>query len=65
MKAIKYFSTGLILLLGIFGCKKDLLDTVQYDAVSSSNIWTSTNMATLAMNGVYNALLQNLSLIHI
>ena len=59
MKAIKYYSTGLILLLGIFGCKKDLLDTVQYDAVNSSSIWTSTNMATLAMNGVYNALLQN------
>ena len=48
-----------MLMLSVVACRKDLLETSPYNAVSSGNIWTSSNLAKLALNGVYNALLQN------
>ena len=59
MKAIKYIAIASMLMLSVVACRKDLLETSPYNAVSSGNIWTSSNLAKLALNGVYNALLQN------
>ncbi len=59
MKAIKYFAFVSLLILGVTACRKDLLETTPYNAVSSGSIWTSTNLATLAVNGIYNILLEN------
>ena len=47
-----------MLMMGVVACQEDLLETKPYDGVSSAGIWTSANLATLAVNGVYNALLQ-------
>lgn len=59
MKAIKYLAFVSLLIMGFTACRKDLLETTPYNAVSSSNIWTSANLATTAVNGIYNALLQS------
>ena len=59
MKTVKYFAIGTILLLGITACRKDLLDTKPYNAVNANDIWTSASLASLAVNGVYNALIQS------
>jgi len=59
MKAIKYFALVSMLILGATACRKDLLDTTPYNAVSSKNIWSSANLATLAVNGIYNIMLEN------
>ena len=59
MKAIKYLAFVSLLILGVTGCRKDLLDTTPYNAVSSNSIWTSSNLATLAVNGIYNTLLHS------
>lgn len=40
----------------LFSCNDDFLDRKPYDALSSSNIWTSEANATMAVNGIYNAL---------
>lgn len=55
MKKIKYIA-GCVVLILLAGCKKDFLDTKPYNALSSSNIWTSDNNASLAVNSIYNAL---------
>ena len=59
MKAIKYLAFASLLILGVTACRKDLLETTPYNAVSSNSIWTSSNLATLAVNGIYNTLLDN------
>lgn len=59
MKAIKYLAFVSLLVIGISACRKDLLETAPYNAVSSSNIWSSANLATLAVNGIYNTMLEN------
>ena len=59
MKTIRYFAIGTLLLLGITACRKDLLDTKPYNAVDAKDIWTSASLAALAVNGVYNALIQS------
>lgn len=59
MKAINYLAFASMLILGVAGCRKDLLETTPYNAVSSNSIWTSSNLATLAVNGIYNTLLEN------
>ena len=59
MKTVRYFAIGTLLLLGITACRKDLLDTKPYNAVDANEIWTSASLASLAVNGVYNALIQN------
>ena len=59
MKAIKYFAFVSLIMLGVTACRKDLLETTPYNAVSSNSIWTSSNLATLAVNGIYNTLLDN------
>lgn len=59
MKAIKYLAFVSLLILGVTACRKDLLETTPYNAVSSNSIWTSSNLATLAVNGIYNALLHS------
>ena len=59
MKAIKYLAFVSLLVVGTTACRKDLLETTPYNAVSSNNIWTSANLATLAVNGIYNTLLEN------
>ncbi|MDO4948893.1 MAG: RagB/SusD family nutrient uptake outer membrane protein [Bacteroidales bacterium] len=43
--------------ISLSSCRKELLDTTPYSSVSSQNIWATENLAELAMNGVYNALL--------
>lgn len=40
----------------LFSCDDEFLDRKPYDALSSSNIWTSDANATMAVNGIYNAL---------
>lgn len=40
----------------LFACNDEFLDRKPYDALSSSNIWTSDANATMAVNGIYNAL---------
>ena len=40
----------------LLSCNDDFLDRKPYDALSSSNIWTSDANATMAVNGIYNAL---------
>lgn len=59
MKAIKYIGFVSLLVMGVVACREDLLDTAPYNAVSSENIWTSANLATLAVNGIYNIMLEN------
>ncbi len=59
MKAIKYIGFISLLVMGVVACREDLLDTAPYNAVSSENIWTSANLATLAVNGIYNIMLEN------
>ena len=59
MKAIKYLAFVSLIMLGVTACRKDLLETTPYNAVSSNSIWTSSNLATLAVNGIYNTLLDN------
>ena len=59
MKAIKYLAFVSLLILGVTACRKDLLETTPYNAVSSNSIWTSANLATLAVNGIYNTMLEN------
>lgn len=60
MKNIK-----LILLFALIfsvGCEKDFLDTKPYDTISSANAWTSDENATMAVNGIYNAINQEYTL---
>ena len=59
MKAIKYLAFVSSLIMGVSACQPDLMDTSPYNAVGSTNMWTSTNLATLAVNGVYNTFLQS------
>ena len=59
MKIVKYIASAFMAVVCLGSCSKDLLDTTPYDAVSSDQIWSTTNLATLAVNGMYNALLQN------
>lgn len=40
----------------LFSCDDEFLDRKPYDALSNSNIWTSEANATMAVNGIYNAL---------
>lgn len=54
MKKITYILAILILLL--FSCDEGFLDRTPYDALSSSNVWTSDRNATIAVNGIYSAL---------
>ncbi len=56
MKKInQYFLLGLISVLMFAGCESDFLDKAPRNAVSSSNIWESSNLAKQAVAGVYNA----------
>ena len=59
MKAIKYLAFVFPLIIGVSACKSDLLNTSPYNAIGSTNMWTSTNLATLAVSGVYNTFLQS------
>ena len=59
MKAIKYLAFLSSLMMGVSACQPDLMDTSPYNAIGSTNMWTSTNLATLAVNGVYNTFLQS------
>jgi len=43
-------------LLSLAGCRKTLLDTEPYGAVSSSTMWTTDNLTTLGVSGVYEVL---------
>lgn len=43
-------------LVSFTGCTEGLLDTSPSNAISSSSIWTNNDLATQAVNGVYNAL---------
>jgi len=40
-------------------CDSNLLDTIPTNEVSSQSIWTNSNLATLAVTGVYNQLRSN------
>ncbi len=44
--------TGIII-FSFMGCSSDLLDTTPSNAVSSGTIWTTSNLATQAVTGVY------------
>ena len=59
MKAIKYLAFVSSLIIGASACQSDLLDTSPYNAIGSTNMWTTTNLATMAVNGVYNTFLQS------
>lgn len=54
MKKIKQYFLGLISLFALNGCGSDFLDSTPHNQVSSSNIWTSSALATQAVGGVYN-----------
>ncbi len=54
MKKIIYIF--IIMSTFLFSCNDDFLDRKPYDALSSSNIWTSDANAKMAVNGIYNAL---------
>jgi len=52
MKRLAYF-----LLIGVLSaCQKGFLDRQPYDSLSSENAWTSDDNATMAVNGIYNAM---------
>jgi hypothetical protein len=59
MKAIQYLAFVSLIVSGVTACRKDLLETTPYNAISSNSIWTSSNLATLAVNGIYNTMLEN------
>lgn len=54
MKKMKHILLGLISTFTLMGCGADFLDTAPRNAVSSSNIWTSSILAEQAVAGVYN-----------
>lgn len=55
MKRLRYFL--LIILMGtLSACQKGFLDRRPYDSLSSENAWTSDDNATMAVNGIYNAM---------
>ena len=54
MKKMKHILLGLISTFTLMGCGADFLDTAPRNAVSSSNIWTSSVLAEQAVAGVYN-----------
>ena len=58
MKSNKIILGALVLLAGMamMGCKKDYLDTLPTDAVSSSSAFTTTSNAMIALNGVHRLL---------
>ena len=43
-------------LLSLAGCRKNLLDTSPYGAISSSSMWSTDNLTNLGVNGVYEVL---------
>src|SRR3546814_326044 len=49
----------LILIISFMACQPDFLDRRPYDALSSENAWISDDNATMAVNGIYNAMNQN------
>ncbi|SHF80565.1 RagB/SusD family nutrient uptake outer membrane protein [Pedobacter caeni] len=53
MKKIYIILLGAVLFTG---CKKGLLDTVPYDGVASSTMWTTENLTDLGVVGVYHSL---------
>ncbi len=60
----KYFQTiaalaELFSVIAFSSCDSDFLDTVPTDSVSSENVWTSSNMATDVVAGVYTILLDD------
>ena len=59
MKAIKYLAFVSSLIMGASACQPDLLNTSPYNAIGSTNMWASANLANQALNGVYNAFLQS------
>lgn len=48
-------------LFTLWGCRKDLLDTKPYGAVSSETMWTTENLTDKGMTGIYQALRLNIS----
>ena len=52
MKKMKHILLGLISTFTLMGCGADILDTAPRNAVSSSNIWTSSILAEQALSGV-------------
>ncbi len=52
MKTISIYASFFIMLLNI-GCKKDLLDTIPNDRITSSIFWTQEKDAKLASNAIY------------
>ena len=56
---MKYRFFSIIMAVSSFflaGCNDNLLDTSPSDEISSSLVWTSADLATQVVNGVYNAL---------
>ncbi|OYD44152.1 RagB/SusD family nutrient uptake outer membrane protein [Sphingobacterium cellulitidis] len=44
----------IIIICGLIGCKKDLLDTSPNSSVSTATMWTTDNLTDLGIAGVYN-----------
>ena len=55
MKIKRFFLFGLLYMFVLTGCDSDFLDTVPRNAVSDSNIWTSSALAKQTVAGVYNS----------
>lgn len=53
MKSFKKICTLLFSILLLIGCKKDLLETIPNDRISSDIFWKTENDATLGANAVY------------
>ena len=52
MKKMKHILLGLISTFTLMGCGADFLDTAPRNAVSSSNIWTSSILAEQAVSTI-------------
>lgn len=46
---------AILLITGILGCKRDLLDTSPYSSVSTATMWTTDNLTDLGVAGIYNS----------
>jgi hypothetical protein len=55
-KTISIITLGGILMLFVYACSADFLDTKPANVISTAGVWDNAELAVQVVNGVYNAL---------
>ena len=55
-KTISIITFGGILMLFVYACSADFLDTKPANVISTAGVWDNADLAVQVVNGVYNAL---------